>query len=250
MSPHVGNFVADLVEMAKATERLPQVEAELAEVKAHAVDLAQTVQNRELRIMALNDEIAALQTQLRNAEVSRDDAELRFLEADDKLARVLNLVRGMGETLGQVIVTAEPERQPEPVVYQAPPSNWGQSAADPTANSTSDHSVPSVQTPDTATISTIQTDPAPEVAAPTDPTVSSVTGDGPSPDSAAAMTNAETPADATSQEQSSTAPGEGDFPIHPQPYAGKNWSELPLDERPYTKEHWLSGGGSVEGWIS
>lgn len=119
MSPHVGNFVQDLVEMAKATERLPGLEAELAKAHDDIESYAKSLQAREIAILEYKAEIERLQDQVRNAEVSRDDAELRFLsmeETSHMVRRVLNDIASSAQNQAQQITAAiEPQPQPEPV---------------------------------------------------------------------------------------------------------------------------------------
>src|SRR5438046_10447377 len=92
MSPTVGNFVHDLVEMAKAMEELPQAQAELAKLRKIAEDQAETIARREASILGLKHDIETLNEKVRTAEANRDDAELRFLDADDHIAAFLRLV--------------------------------------------------------------------------------------------------------------------------------------------------------------
>ena len=73
----VGNFVHDLVEMAKATERLPMIEAENERLQTMVEDYAKRIQTLELRLIDRATEIDNLHETIRAAEVSRDDAELR-----------------------------------------------------------------------------------------------------------------------------------------------------------------------------
>lgn len=160
MSPHVGNFVQDLVEMAKATERLPGLEAELAKAHDDIESYAKSLQAREIAILEYKAEIERLQDQVRNAEVSRDDAELRFLsleETSHMVRRVLNDIASSAQNQAQQITAAiepEPKPQPEPVKaevvdhaaedlaksYDFPQGNvdQGQSEPDPTATQAMD----------------------------------------------------------------------------------------------------------------
>lgn len=113
MSPNVGNFVHDLVEMAKAMEELPKVQDALNDANGRADALAETVAQRELSILGLKAEIETLNHRLNAAEVARDDAEYRFLELDEKAAGAVNLVRAMQATLGQVTEKLDPPK-PQP----------------------------------------------------------------------------------------------------------------------------------------
>jgi len=141
MSPSVGNFVHDLVEMAKAMETLPVVEAERNRLVQDNHSLADVVAAREATILRLKDEIEALQSKVREAEVSRDDAEMRFLEADDKLIHFRRLVNGFATDATTLMKAQEPEpvAVPEPQVtepVQEQVQAEGQSEASPTPNTT------------------------------------------------------------------------------------------------------------------
>jgi hypothetical protein len=99
MSPSVGNFVTDLVEMAKATERLPLIEAELNRANSAIEDYAKQVQALELRAIDRKNEIDALHARIHELEVQRDDAELRFLELDEKAGKSIHLLTGILDDL-------------------------------------------------------------------------------------------------------------------------------------------------------
>lgn len=165
MSPNVGNFVHDLVEMAKAMETLPQVEAERDRLNASLNETLVVVQNRELSIIELKAQIETLQARVRETEASRDDAELRFLEADEqhaKLERSFQTALEAMDATDRLIQSFKPKPMPEPAAQppsqgqpivgngngdpqpQAPEqtlaatdtaSSQGQGEVDPTANS-------------------------------------------------------------------------------------------------------------------
>ncbi len=143
MSPHaMTSLVSDLVEMAKAVELLPKVEAERDEAIRHGHELANLVQRLELKAHDRNQEIEALHAKVRELEVQRDDAELRFLEADDKINRLVNLVRGATVTLGEAVKEPEmpqpePEAAPIPVEQSPYYPQAGQSEPDPMTQSVS-----------------------------------------------------------------------------------------------------------------
>ena len=132
MSPHVGNFVADLVEMAKATEELPHVRAELAAAQAKLDERERHNMDLELAIIGYKDEIAALQATLRATEAARDDAEYRFLESDDKVAAFRSLANAFSADLGAIVKASEPSMpsidpmpepvNPDPLPTEPPPS--------------------------------------------------------------------------------------------------------------------------------
>jgi len=115
MSPHVGNFVADLVEMAKATETLPNIQAELDATKADNESLHKAVQAREEAIARYKAEIDALHAKIRDTEAQRDDAELRFHEGQDRTRSALDFIKSTFGSAGSLIQALEPPAQPEPV---------------------------------------------------------------------------------------------------------------------------------------
>jgi len=119
MSPSVGNFVHDLVEMAKAMEELPIVRAELEHTQASNLRLSEIVGEREESILKYKAEIERLQEAVRNAEVSRDDAELRFLEADDHISAFRRLVSAFSSDAAGLLRAMEPVKT-EPVVEAKP----------------------------------------------------------------------------------------------------------------------------------
>lgn len=116
MSPHVGNFVADLVEMAKATEELPKVQAELRQLHDDNDTLAKSLLAREEAILRYKAEIEELHAKVRATEVARDDAEFRFLEAEEHAAKATTLARNAASILGDLIPVLDPPKpQPEPI---------------------------------------------------------------------------------------------------------------------------------------
>jgi hypothetical protein len=111
--------------MAKATERVPRLEADLAECRGIIRTQSTTIQRLELKLMDKNTEISTHLTTIRALEVSRDDAELRFLECDDAratLARVLQGIIGEASDVLQAIapVAVAPVATPDLVVTGTP----------------------------------------------------------------------------------------------------------------------------------
>lgn len=115
MSPNVGNFVHDLVEMAKAMELLPQVQLDLQNANVEADRLRSAVMERENRIVDLNAEIEALHAEVRDAEGRADKAETMFLEADDRTIAALSFIKAQFGAAGALIQALEP---PKPVVVE------------------------------------------------------------------------------------------------------------------------------------
>lgn len=150
MSPVVGNFVRDLVDMAKAMEELPLAQAELDRLRKLVDDQGAIIARREETILKLKADADSLNEKVRAAEASRDDAELRFLEADDHITAFRRLVSTFTTdtvSLLRAIEPPKPEPVAEPIVDHADeasaasPYEWpsstqaDQSATDPTATS-------------------------------------------------------------------------------------------------------------------
>jgi hypothetical protein len=118
MSPHVNDLASSFVQMAKAYEDLPGVQQELANALKANADLLDVVQQKELRIIDLKNSLDEKLATIRSLEVARDDAEFRFLEADERTARALDFVKttfGTAGSLIQALEPAKPEPTPEPV---------------------------------------------------------------------------------------------------------------------------------------
>lgn len=148
---HIGDLASSFVEMAKAYEELPRIKAELAEANRAFNHASDTIQRLELKLIDRNTTIDELHAKVREAEVARDDAELRFLEADEKLGKVAKALQVAGESVGLALRRPEPvitEPVAEPGSTSAAPSfayasdgtispEPGQSVADPTVQSDS-----------------------------------------------------------------------------------------------------------------
>jgi hypothetical protein len=137
MSPsNINSFVGDLVQMAKAMETLPQVEAENERLNGMVENYAKQVQALELRAIDRNAEISTLHDRIRSLEVERDDASFRVLEAEDRAHVALIAARSATASLGDLIAELDPPK-PEPVKEPEPQQSWptpaegSQSVADP-----------------------------------------------------------------------------------------------------------------------
>ena len=150
MSPTVNNFVHDLVAMAKAMEDLPVVTQQLEDTQADLELSRQKVQSREVHILNLKQELEAAQATIRSLEVARDDAELRFLEADDRTMRAVEFIKAQFGAAGSLIQALEPPKpMPEPVPEVVHSISEVQSAVDPTP---SDVASPPTQTDSAQTV--------------------------------------------------------------------------------------------------
>jgi hypothetical protein len=118
MSPHVGNFVQDLVEMAKAVEELPKVQ-EALDIANSTIELyAKQVQEREIAIIGYKEEIERHLSTIRSLEVARDDAELRFLEVEERISHALAHAGSMAAHMGTLMATLDPPKpQPTALPY-------------------------------------------------------------------------------------------------------------------------------------
>ena len=116
MSPHaMTSLVSDLVEMAKAVELLPQVQAELDRARETIDHRGQHIEQLELKAHAYKQEIETLHSTIRSLEVARDDAEVRFLELDEHATAVTRSLGDMQAALGQAVALLSPPKpQPEP----------------------------------------------------------------------------------------------------------------------------------------
>ena len=112
----VTNFAASLVEMAKATEALPALQAEISRLTANAIEDGERIARLEMKLMDRADEIATLTTKLRSVEAERDDAGFRHLEAEDKIAALTASLRTVFSSVGETLKAAQPVNTPEPVV--------------------------------------------------------------------------------------------------------------------------------------
>jgi hypothetical protein len=102
--------------MAQAMEQLPQVREELRDTQDRLNAALATVQRLELKLMDRAADIDTLNLTIRNLEVSRDDAELRFLEAEDRTEKALAFVRSTFGNAGQLLQALEPVKAEGPKV--------------------------------------------------------------------------------------------------------------------------------------
>jgi hypothetical protein len=239
MSPTTDNFIHSLVEMSKAFEELPSVKSELEQAKHENDSYLNMVQQREESILRLKAELEASHEARRKVEAERDDAELRFLELDEKAAKAVDRVRQMAVILGVVDETLsppKPEPVPEPKAIDNPmygDPQQGQSEPDPTAPMIETSPSTSAHSAETSTDHVGTSSEGQRVA---DPTASSTAGDGHSSEIAPVGTVA---TDAPSPEQPPTTHS---TPVGQlQPYAGKRYVDHPV----YVMlVDWLAGGGT------
>lgn len=121
MSPHTANsLMSDLIAMAKAMEDLPKVQEELAKAHDDCDTALRSLQAREEAILRYKAELEEKNSRIAALEVARDDAELRFLEADDRTEKALAFVRmvqGNAESLVRAIEPVKPEPASQPIAH-------------------------------------------------------------------------------------------------------------------------------------
>src|SRR5207237_922272 len=80
----VTSFVSDLMEMAKAVELVPQLQQEVDDHHQTIGSLKAIIDNMAADLEQSRQYAASLELTKHELEASRDDAELRFLEASDR----------------------------------------------------------------------------------------------------------------------------------------------------------------------
>lgn len=119
MSPYAGNnFVSDLVLMAQAMEKLPQVQEQLNDSQTEVSEWKSRYDLQALDLEQARQNNAALEQRLHDAEVAKDAAETMFLEADDRTSRALDFIKATFGNAGTLIQALEPPRAEPPKVEQ------------------------------------------------------------------------------------------------------------------------------------
>jgi len=96
----ISGFLNSIAEAKRAFDAEPQYQSRIQQLEGNNLSLSQTIAARELRIHELKNELDRQTQALRSAEVERDDAGFRHLEADDKVQNLLVVVRGfIGDAL-------------------------------------------------------------------------------------------------------------------------------------------------------
>lgn len=251
MSPHaVNSFVTDLVAMAQAMERVPMLEAQIAD-KDHIIN----VQTTEIKQICADLEqsrtyAATLEQRLHDAEVAKDAAETMFLEADEKADMAYRALDDLASRVG-IAMTVLEKPKPAPAAHsqdkpqtvssvdhalfnggaQPDSQSQGERASHPTTDPTVSHgSIADIHAPSvtvdapvvTSSASTGQSEPGPTQSDNTS-TASGVSGE---------------TADGGMSHSSEAASAHG-------PYYGKRYIDVPVF---MTRIEWLAGGGTDEGY--
>lgn len=227
MSPNVGNFVHDLVEMAKAMETLPQVQDDLTRTQGVMIEQARTIQSREEAIIRYKAEIEALNSRIRSLEVERDDASFRVMEMEDKTHQVMGMLIDFEcKAKGARMILDPPKPEPE-LQPQAVPTATDQSVADPTivavAQDTENSSAFTTANQSENASTSMLTEEAPKSDA--NPTPASASGD-------QTQVSASTTAGHTDNVTSGSSQG---------PYFNKRYHDMPSY---ISYIDWIDGGGT------
>jgi hypothetical protein len=100
---NVSSLVNDLVEMATATKRLPELERELLEARRIMERDGTTIARLELKLQDRAVEIDDLRAKLRSVEAERDDAGFRQLEAEDRAGNAVAALTSMQSTVVETL---------------------------------------------------------------------------------------------------------------------------------------------------
>lgn len=131
------------IEMVKAYEAKPALEAEVSRLGEDNALCYQTIDLKNSIISGLNEDLAALRTELAEVKKREEDASFRNLELEEKLNGIEKLL-GMAERLEQArrdehkatVDAMTPKPEPTSVSLAGPIVSIvveGQSAADPTS---------------------------------------------------------------------------------------------------------------------
>lgn len=150
MSPNAANsLVHDLVEMAKAMETLPMVQAEL-EATRHDLNVAQDmIQTLQLRIIDYKTELENAHAATRKAEADRDIAETMFLEADERRLALTGLVKAFMHNVSELNAAAAD--QSPPVAVQVTEQVQAERVTEGNAGSQSGETIVPADSPETPT---------------------------------------------------------------------------------------------------
>jgi hypothetical protein len=115
---HITGFASELVQMAQAMARVPQLERDLNDANTQVEAYAKQVQRLEMKLMDRASEIETLKAAKTAAEVERDTAEHMFLEADDAKGTLVRVLDSLGKDILGALQAAMPIAKPtaEPVI--------------------------------------------------------------------------------------------------------------------------------------
>src|SRR5882762_1464169 len=97
------NFIKEISDAYQALERVPQLEVQLQDQEAVIKRQVETIQRLELKLIDASAYTESLNASIRTLEVARDDAEYRFLEADDKITHLVGFLKDQGEAAAKLM---------------------------------------------------------------------------------------------------------------------------------------------------
>jgi len=218
----INSLVGDLVAMAKAMERVPELEREINTLRNENEYKLGKIAEIEADLEQSRAYVVSLQAKFHEAEVAKDAAETMFLEADDKLGKVAKAFQVALEAMDHTDkVITEVIAKPEPEVK-------AESAEDPTSAQSVDH----MQTANTSAQG--QSEPDPTVKLAYTIHASTVTESGP-----AGGVNEPHPFGEHGGGMSQPITS---WPTTPaQPYLGQNYFDWPAY---VPHDQWIAGGGT------
>jgi len=283
----VSNFATELAQMALASQRLPEVEQTLSEVRNDLNNAYGTIQRLELKLIDRAQQIESLHSTIRTLEVSRDAAELRFLECDDAKGTLERTLRNLvGEAQGVLQAVAPFTPMPPKVAAEGSPAEvgvasitatelamaTGESATHPIGGTEESGALASTEatpgpfaSPDATPHSDASFDGVGESAADPTLTIHSVDGTDASPanvpsESAASQTSVPSSEGVSVPSDPTLASAMGDAPTTSAPQCATPTPDASLPSGPYTGKRyrdfptyvsyydWLAGGGTDEGY--
>lgn len=243
-SEHVSSFVTDLVEMAKAMERVPELEQMVTDRDnvINGLELRNT--DLEVSLEASRRYAAGLEQKVHDLEVANTAIELRFLECDDAKGTLVRFLEGLiGDAKGVLAAVAPVpstvnERIGEAVTvaldHGAGHVEVGESATNPTASSQPNTESPTIPEASSQTVEALH------VSVQGDASTDGGTGEGisvPQDPSLATIP----PAEASDASVDGNVTLGSAVPLPNGPYAGKRYDDHPF----YVPlADWLAGGGT------
>ena len=106
----INSLVGDLVAMAQAMEKLPQVQAENDRLQQASIADGERIARLELRLQERNEEITSLHQRIAEVTKERDDFGFRHLEEVDKTNALLLAIRNATGSLGQAVNVVDPPK--------------------------------------------------------------------------------------------------------------------------------------------